>query len=97
MKKLHLLFALLALATTVHAQSSSEVKKPASEAQGGRKTIEGFWQDTARRILFSRMRMASGPRWTCSRRIRRPNRYGDPERPTSWSIFSMAMIMSSRS
>lgn len=39
-----LTLVLLALATSVHAQV----------APGGTKTIEGFWQDAARRILFAR-------------------------------------------
>jgi hypothetical protein len=49
MKKIEVLFALLFFATPVMAQSSA---KPGGAQTG--KTIEGFWQDTARRILFSR-------------------------------------------
>jgi len=45
MRKLQLLLVLLILAATGHAQSQ--------------KTIEGFWQDTARRILFTRDAPAS--------------------------------------
>jgi hypothetical protein len=59
MTKLLLFFALLAVATTGGAQYSSQVEKPVSEVQGGRKTIEGFWQDIARRILFARDAPAS--------------------------------------
>ncbi len=40
---------LLALAVAAFAQSPSAMKQP-----DGQKTIEGYWQDTARRILFSR-------------------------------------------
>lgn len=59
MRKLPLFLVLLALATTVQAQSLSDVKRPESKEQVGRKTIEGFWQDTARRILFARDAPAS--------------------------------------
>jgi hypothetical protein len=45
--------------STVHAQTVSEVNKPASKEGAGSKTIEGFWQDTARRILFARNAPAS--------------------------------------
>ena len=44
-----LLFVLLALAGAALAQSPSAPKQ-----QDGRKTIEGYWQDTARRILYAR-------------------------------------------
>ncbi len=54
MRKLHLFFVLLAVATTACAQYSPGIKDLSAEAQGSRQTIEGFWQDTARRILFSR-------------------------------------------
>ena len=53
MKKLEVLFVLLAFATAAFAQSSPEPGKPGGGVQAG-KTIEGFWQDSARRILFSR-------------------------------------------
>ncbi len=53
MKKPEVLFVLLAFATAAFAQPSPEPGKPGSGIQSG-KTIEGFWQDTARRILFSR-------------------------------------------
>ena len=59
MRTLQLLFTLLAMATTAHAQIASEAQKQAGEMQDGRKTIEGFWQDTARRILFARGAPAS--------------------------------------
>ena len=42
-------FVLIALAGTAFAQSPSGMK-----SQDGRNSIEGYWQDTARRILFSR-------------------------------------------
>jgi hypothetical protein len=45
---------LLAFATAAaFAQPTPEPGKPVDRAQAG-KTIEGFWQDSARRILFSR-------------------------------------------
>ncbi len=44
-----LLFVLLGLAGTAFAQSPPETKQPDAG-----KTIEGYWQDTARRILFAR-------------------------------------------
>jgi len=50
-----LLLALLALST--HAQSPREAGNPVGGAQdqrSGSTTIEGFWQDTARRVLFMR-------------------------------------------
>jgi hypothetical protein len=53
MKKPEVLFVLLAFATAAFAQSSPEPGKPGGGVQAG-KTIEGFWQDTSRRILFSR-------------------------------------------
>jgi hypothetical protein len=59
MTKLRLLFVLLALAPAAHAQISPGAGAPADRAQDGRKTIESFWQDTARRILFARGAPAS--------------------------------------
>ena len=51
------LFALLALSIPAHAQSPREAGYPADtakERQGAARTIEGYWQDTARRVLFMR-------------------------------------------
>ncbi|HKA41574.1 MAG TPA: hypothetical protein VKF40_06260 [Burkholderiales bacterium] len=59
MRKLHSFLFCLALAATVQAQIPSEVARPASEKQTAQKTIEGYWQDTARRILFTRDAPAS--------------------------------------
>ncbi len=53
MKKLEVLFMLLAFATAAFAQFSPEARKSGGGVEAG-KTIEGFWQDSARRILFSR-------------------------------------------
>jgi len=50
MRKLEGLFV-LAFATAAFAQSAPEGKPDGVQAG---KTIEGFWQDTSRRILFSR-------------------------------------------
>ena len=53
MSKLQSFLISIALTTTVQAQTLSDLA-PASTEQAGQKTIEGYWQDTARRILFAR-------------------------------------------
>ncbi len=45
----HLLLIVFALVGTAFAQSPSQMKQP-----NAGKSIEGYWQDTARRILFAR-------------------------------------------
>ena len=52
-----LVLALFALSTAAHAQSPREGKNPIDKAQDRADkahSIEGYWQDAARRILFAR-------------------------------------------
>ncbi|HVI71364.1 MAG TPA: hypothetical protein VM656_07750 [Pyrinomonadaceae bacterium] len=54
---LWLLLTSCMLCTTVHAQTAPEARNPfnpETEKRDVARTIEGFWQDTARRILFAR-------------------------------------------
>ena len=66
MRKLHLFFVLLVLTATANAQSPAAIEKSARGEPGAGKTIEGYWQDSARRILFARDAPASYVygRWT---------------------------------
>jgi hypothetical protein len=59
MRAVLLFSALFTMATAACSQHSSDVKQVARETQGSPKTIEGFWQDTARRILYARDAPAS--------------------------------------
>lgn len=49
-----LLFVALAATTAALAQMPEQPKTMKQAAPGGGRSIEGYWQDTARRILFSR-------------------------------------------
>lgn len=59
MSKLYLSLVLLAFGTAVHAQSSAVIEKSAGSDRSAGNTMEGFWQDSARRILFARDAPAS--------------------------------------
>ena len=54
MKMLQILVALLILTATPHAEFALGADAKSSAMPDGQKTIEGYWQDTARRILFAR-------------------------------------------
>ena len=49
-----LLLIALAMNTAAFAQTPSELKTTKGTAPNAGKTVEGYWQDTARRILFAR-------------------------------------------